>query len=49
MFKNLSAKYYQKIEKDYKKKAHESIKIFPKKKKKNATIWSRTLEKYIRR
>ena len=44
MFKNLSAKYYQKIEKDYKKKAHESIKIFPKKKKKNATIWSRTLE-----
>ena len=34
MSKNLSAKYYKEIKKDYKKKLVKDIKIFPKKKKK---------------
>ena len=39
MSNDSSAKYYQKIKKDYKKKLLEDIKVSLKKKKKKKTIW----------
>ena len=48
MSKNLSATYYQK-NKDYKKKGCKRYQNFLKKRKKKATIWSRMLQKSLRR
>ena len=48
MSKNLSAKYYQENKERLPKKLMKDIKIFLKKRKK-ATIWSRMLQKSLRR
>ena len=49
MAKNLSAKYYQEDKERLQRKLMKDIKIFLKKKKKKAAIWSGTLQKSLRK
>ena len=49
MSKNSSAKYYQDNKERLQKRLVKDIKIFLKKKKKKTAIWTRTIQKSLRR